>query len=910
MSARHLPTLADTCYTTLLRVYPPSFRQQYAADMRDTFLHDLMRVRSRGRLALVPFWIITIGQALWFGAAERHAPSGAGAPMPTTSSPRFAMPPFKQVGLAFRQIRRSPVFAATAVVSLALGLSAATVIFSIADALLFKSSPGVTGADRIVDIGRATAGSGHDNFSYPLFRHLRDNSTTLESMSATTFDPTPMSLAEGDSSERVFAQIVSSAYFDVMGVSMSVGRPFLPEEDAASGERPVAVLAHHFWREQFQGDRDIVGRVIRLNNTPFTIVGVAADGFRGASFVGTDMWVPASMVGVVRGLSADSLLNSPRSVWLTGVGRLKPGVSVDAAEAELNALLVAYREATPQLSREWSMSVASYARVPQMMRSPFTAFIGLLFALTVGLLAIVCSNIAGMLMARATARRREIATRLAIGATRGQIILQLVTETMVLFIVGVLAAAPLTVWALSFLQSLLPSLPIPLQLELAFDWRSMAFAVGLALLTGAVFGLIPARHALRADLAAALYGQASTAGRERMRMRQALVVAQVALSLTMVITAGLFVRSLLAAATIDPGFRTAGVDVVSVDTTLARAQGQEAVALAGRVVERVRSVGGVAAVAHSRMIPLQGGGFGLGGLRVSGADEAQNDRLSNTDWDVISPSYFDVVGLPLVDGRAFTADDRDGQPMVAIVNESLARLAFPNESAVGKQIFQTDRRGDEGTPLRIVGVVRDAQYRYIGEDQRTFIYVPFAQQPQSSVNLFVKYADGRRPVAEIRQAIRDTEASLPVLQVQSFQDAIALGLVPQQVAAWIAGAVGVLGVFLAGLGLYGLMAFLVEQRTREIAIRMALGAGVGQVRRMVLRQVAWLGGTGAVIGLVLAAGIGQAVQSLSLLIRIAPTDPVSFLGLSAVMAAVLFVAGDLPARRAARTDPALTLKVE
>ncbi len=903
-------SLSDACYATLLRAYPQTYRQLYAADMRETFLHDLARVRAQGRLAVIPFWMLTIGQALWFGAAERRAPSGAGVPMSGSSSPRFTLPPSGHIRFALRQIHRSPVFSATAVLSLALGLAAATVIFTLADALLLQASPGVGTPGAIVEIGRATDGSGHDNFSYPLFRHLRDNTTTLERMSATTFDPTPMSLADGDGSERVFAQLVSTGYFEVMGVPMALGRPILPEEDAAPGERPVAVLTERFWRERFDGDRDVIGRVIRLNNTPFTVVGVVARPFEGQTFLGTDLWIPMSMVGAARGQGFETLLTSPRSVWHTAVGRVKDGVSAQAVQAELNALLDAYRTATPAVSSSWSMSVAPYARVPPGLRAPFTAFIGLLFVLTVGLLAIACSNVAGMLMARATARRREIATRLAIGATRGQIILQLVTETMVLFTVAVVVAAPVTFWLLGLLESQLPALPFPLQLELALDWRSMAFAAGLAMVTGAVFGLLPARQALRADLAAALYGQSSTAGRERVRMRQALVVAQVSLSLTMVITAALFVRSLLAAATIDSGFRTAGIDVVSLDTTLARAQGQEAVALTSRVVERVRGVGGVEAVAHSRMIPLQGGGFGLGGLRVAGADEAHNDRLSNADWDVVSPGYFDVVGLPIIEGRAFAADDRDGQPLVAIVNESLARQAFPNESAVGKQIFQTNRRGEEGTPMTIVGVARDAQYRYIGEEQRTFIYVPFAQQPQSSVNLFVKYADGRRPVNEIRQAIRDTEASLPVLLVQSFDDAIALGLVPQRVAAWVAGSVGVLGLFLAGLGLYGLMAFLVEQRTREIAIRMALGAGVGQVRGMVLRQVAVLGVVGAVIGLAAAVGIGTAVQSLSLLIDIEPTDPVSFIGLSAVMAVVLFLAGDLPARRAARTDPALTLKAD
>lgn len=905
---RPTPGLAGACYGLLLRAYPSSYRRRFAGDMRDTFLRDLSRVRARGWLALLPFWVITVVQAVWFGGAERRS---SGAPMPDPSrSPRFRFSVLADVRYALRLLARSPLFAVTSVTSLAIGLAAATVIFGLADALLLKSSPGIRDSHTVVDIARSTNGSGADNMSHPVFRYLREHATTIERMAATTFDPTPVSLAEGDSSERVFGQLVSAGYFEVMGVQPAIGRFFLPDEDIVADGRPVAVLTHRFWQERFQGDPAVLQRPIRLNNTTFQVVGVAAPGFEGTTFLGTDLWVPMAMVGPIRGANRETLLTSARAVWHTAVGRLKPGVSAEAAQSELNALLVNFRKATPAVPESYGISVTATGRVPAVIRVPFTAFIGLLFVLAAGLLAIACSNVAGMLMARATARRREIATRLAIGASRGQLIAQLVTETVVLFVLAVVVAAPMALWLMALLQGMLPALPVPLQLELALDIRTLGFAAGLALATGVIFGLIPARHALRTDLSSALHGQASTASRDRLRLRHALVVVQVALSLTMVITAALFVRSLLAAGSIDPGFSTERIDVISVDTTLARAEGPEAVRLIDRVVNRLRTVGGVEAVAHSRMVPLQGGGLGLGWIRLPGASDAVLRTLNDADWDVVSPGYFDVLDLPIVEGRPFTADDREGRPMVAIVNESFARAAWPGQPAVGQRFWQADGPNEEGRPLEVIGVARNAKYRMLGEAPRTFVYVPFAQQPHSAVSLYVRHHEGRRSVADLRTAIRAEEPGLPVILAQSLDDATAIALFPQRVAAWVAGSVGALGVFLAALGLYGLTAFLVAQRTREIAIRMALGATTSQVRSMVLRRATGLAVIGAVIGLAAAAGIGMAIQAMHLLINVAPTDPVSFLGLSALLVAVLFVASDLPARRAARTDPALTLKIE
>ena len=896
------------CYRMLLRAYPAQYRARFGGDMLDTFVHDWARVRQLGAWSIVHFWIVTIAQAVWFGASERRGPANpAGAPMPSN---RFRFSLLPDVRYALRLLARSPLFALTSVVSLALGLAATTVIFNLSDAILLRQSPGVRDADRLVDIARSTNGSGYDNMSYPTFQYLREHSKSFDGMSATTFDATPLSLAEGGASERVFGQLVSASYFDVLKVRPAAGRFFRSDEDEVGVERPVVVLTHRLWRERFGADPSIVGRTLRLNNKDCVVVGVAEEGFEGATMLGTDVWMPMAMVGTVRGGRGATLLRSSRAVWHTAIGRLKPGVTPAQAQTELDGLLTTLKLSNLDVPQRYGIAVAPAGRLPATFRTPITVFFSVLFALTGGLLAIACSNVAGMLLARATARRREIATRLAIGASRGQLIAQLMTETLVLFVVAAVAAVPVAVWLSGVLQSFLPSLPLPVTIEWAVGARAMLFALGLSLIAGLLFGLAPARHALRANLSAALHGQASTATRERLRLRHALVVAQVALSLAMVITAGLFVRTLLAAANISPGFRIANVDVITVDTTLAGAEGPKAVALIERVVESVRAVPGVDRVGHSRMVPLQGGGMGLGNVKVPGLERDALNRLNNSDWDVVSADYFRTLEIPVMDGRAFTPDDRDGRPLVAMVNETFARIAWPGQSAVGKRFWQTDGGNDPGRPLEVVGVVRDAKYRGITEAQAPFIYVPFAQQPQSQVSLYVAHDQPVDLGAAVRQAITRVDSGLPVILHQSLEDATMIGLLPQRISAWVAGSVGTIGIFLAALGLYGLTAFLVAQRTREIAIRMAMGATQGQVQTMVLRQAARLGVIGGAIGLAMAAGLGKVVQSLSLLVNVQSADPLTFASVVLLMGAVLLAASLFPARRAARTDPATALRAE
>jgi predicted permease len=824
---------------------------------------------------------------------------------------------------ALRLLARSPLFTVTSVLSVAIGIAAATAIFGLADALLFRASPGIRDAARVVDIARTTNGRGFGTMSYPAFRHLRERTQSLEAMAATTLSPVPMSMRDGVSSERVYGRTVSANFFDVLQVRPALGRFFRGDEDAVADARPVAVLSHRFWRDRFHAHADVLDRTVSLNGVTFTVIGVAEAGFENTTFVGTDLWIPMMMAAAVRAPAepAAELFGNPRSTWHMAIGRLKPGVTVDAARAELNTLFDAFKNTVaPAIPAAHGILAVRSGRVPPPVRLPFSAFVGVLFALTAGLLAIACSNVAGMLLARSTARHREMATRLAIGASRGRLIGQMLIETLVLFSAAGLASLPIALWLTSALQSFMPSLPTPIALDLSVSARAVAFAGGVSLLAGLLFGLAPARHALRADVSRMLHGQASTAGRDRLRVRQGLVIAQIALALAVTITAGLFARTLLTASRIDSGFRTANVDVITLDTSLADATGPRAVPLMDRVVERVRAIGGVESAGHARMIPLEGGSFAIGRVRVPGASDAALARLNDDNWDVVSPDYFRSVGLPLVDGRAFSGDDRDGRPLVAIVNESFARIAWPGRSAIGQRVWQLrggnqskagkGTAADEGRPLTIVGVVKDAKYRSIGEAPRAFIYVPFAQQPQTHVELFVKRAAGQSIERDVRAAIASVEPGLPIVRIQSFEEAAAIGLFPRRLAAWVAACAGVIGIFLAALGLYGLAAFLVAQRTREIAIRMALGATQRDVRSMVLSQAARLGVAGSIAGVLLAVALGRMTQNVNLLLGVTPADPATLTVMSALMLAVLFAATWIPARRATSTNPSAALRGE
>jgi len=819
--------------------------------------------------------------------------------MPVTSDVRYAL----------RLLARGPIFTVTAVLSLAIGIAASATIFSLADALLLRPRAGVANPATLIDVGRSTGG-GLDNFDYPLFAAMRARTTLVQAMAAHRLTPEVMSLGDARSSERVFASLVSANYFDLVGVRAVAGRFFFADEDKTPGAHPVVVLTHQFWTRRFGADPAIVGQTIRLNNLPYTVVGIAEEGFSGTTFLGTDLWAPMAMDAHVRA-SDRSLLDEHQASWMTAIGRLRPGVTVAQARDELGAIMrtVMTERADPRIDR-WTIAVAPSARVPAPIAGPVVGFVAMLGALTGLVLLIACSNVAAMLLARALERRREVATRLAIGATRGRILTQLFVEGLTLAVVAGVLSVPLADALVGLIGSSQPNLPIPIAIELRVDWRVAAFAFGLAALTSILFALLPALQATRFAVAPALHGVNTTPDRRRAWLRHGLVSAQIALALVLLVAAGLFLRSLQMTARADPGFNADNVDTLQIDTRIAGYRTDaEGVRVIESVTDRFRLLPGVTAVGASRMVPLLSGGLGLGGLRAPGYVGPDGTNRVEADWDVVSPGYFATLEVPLAHGRAFDARDRTGATFVAIVNEKMAAQLWPGDDPIGRTLIQDGGRdpGDTRT-LEIVGVARNAKHRMIGEPQRNFIYVPLAQQFMSDITFYVRRgADGSR-INDLRKAVAAFDPNLPVIHAQTLREATSIALLPQRLAAWIAGSVGTIGLLLAAIGVYGLTAFSVAQRTREIAVRMALGASRESVLSLILRQSARLALIGTVAGLALALGVSQLVSSF--VVGLGPADPIAFGIATVVLIGVLFAASWSPARRAARMDPMHALRAE
>jgi len=809
---------------------------------------------------------------------------------------------------AMRQLATSPAFTVTAILSLAAGIAGSAAIFSLADALLLRPRPGITNPATLVDIGRSTRGEGLDNFGYPLFEIMRSETKLLDGMTAHQLGPQTMSLGDARSSERVFAGLVSGNYFEVVGTRPALGRFFLPEEDATGDTHPVIVLSHEFWTRRFSADRNIVGQSVRLNGRPYTVIGVAEEGFAGTLFIGPDFWVPMAMDAHVRA-STESLRGGHGSVWMTALGRLKPGVTEAQARDELQALMHNYLKSRgDDRVNRWGVAVAQSARVPKPLSGPVQGFVGLLAGLTFLVLLIACTNVAGMLLSRGIDRRQEFATRLAVGASRARLVRQLLVEGLLLSVLAAAVSVPLTQIMVDLLVSFKPSLPVPVALDVRVDPRVHLVTIALAGFAAIAFALLPALQSSRIDIAPALRGVNASADRRRAWLRQVLVCGQVAVALLLLVAAGLFLRSLQEAARADIGFNPDGVDTLMLDPRIGGymtdARGIQAVE---GLIERFKSIGGVTDVGASRMVPLQGGRLQLGGLRAPGYSGPNGNDHVEAGWDVVSADYFKTLQMPVVAGRPFGPQDRQGAPFVAIVNETMARRLWPGQNPIGQTLIQ-EVGGDDKRTLQVVGVARDSKYRTVAESPDNFIYVPLMQQFMSEITFYVRREGPDSRVNALRQAVVAFDPLLPVIHTETLHQGITLALLPQRIAAWIAGCVGGLGLFLASLGLYGLTAFSVSQRKREIAIRLAVGASPGAVVWLVLRRAAVLALVGGVIGVALAAGLAQVLGSF--LVGLKPIDPIAFGVALAMLAIVMLVAAWTPARRASSLDPVRTLRAE
>ena len=800
---------------------------------------------------------------------------------------------------AARAFGRSPAFTLTAVLSLAIGVGSVSAIYSLADMLLLRPAPGIGAPDRLVDIGRSQDGQGFDNVSYLNYIDYRDRSTTLDGLAALLFEPRSASLAGPGGGEAVHTGIVSGNFFEVLRARPALGRFFLPEEDRVPNAHPVVVLAHRFWRERFAGDSAIVGRTLVLNGRPFTVVGVAAEGFTGPRIGAPDLWAPIMSSPLLGG--SVGMLEGRQNVWLNMVGRLAPDVSMSAAQAELSGIAQQLETAYPEINRGQGIRVAPSGLFPTDFRRILGAFMALLFAIAGLVLLIASTNVAGMLLARAAARRREIAVRLALGASRRRLIGQLLTESLMLFVVaaglGVLFARVL----LAGMFSLIPPLPIQLAVEPAVDWRVFLFALGAAVIAGVLAGLAPGLQSTRPALVPALKAGGGGGG-HRQRLRSTLLVAQVAFSMLLLVTAGLFARTLVHARGIDAGFDPRNVHLASMDFRLGNYEEARGLQLTSAMLERARQIPGVQSVALSAALPLDGGGLGLGGIEVAGRTPPDPRRGWNADWSVITPEYFDVMRIPLVAGRAFTDADRAGAADVAIINETLAELLWPGEVAIGNTFRNDDRT------VTVVGVARDAKYRSLGEAPRGFVYVPLAQRWFSRSSLLVRAAPGAEVTAAVRRMVAELDPGLPILNQQSLTEYTAIGLLPQRLALWVAGTLGGVALLLAVLGIYGVTAYAVTQRTREIGIRIALGAQRTTVLGLVLRQGMLLAGVGVLIGLGAALGATRALRAL--LYGVPPADVVAFGAASLLLLVAAVAASWFPARRAASVEPSVALRAE
>ncbi len=810
---------------------------------------------------------------------------------------------------ASRMLLKSPAFTGVAVLSLALGIGANATIFTLINATLLAPLP-VEEPSRLVAVyttDERNRGGFNDYMptSHPNFEDYRDQSGVFEGMTAWSFIPLNWSGA-GDP-EQIQAEIVSGNFFRLLGVRPAAGRFFLPEEDAAPGTHLVAVLSHGFWKRRFAADPSAVGATLTLNGHGFTVVGVAPQGFQGINALGgPDLWVPMmTHPQTLTGFFLDNFRDR-RALLFSMMGRLKPGVTLERAEAALRSLASNLEREYPEPNRGRSVSLLpiGQATINPFIRRVFVLGSGLLMTVVGLVLLIACANVANLMLARSTARRKEIAVRMALGAGRARLVRQLLAESVLLAVLGGAAGLLLAVWGRDLLLAYRPPQVFPIALDLPIDASVLGFTLGVSLLTGILFGLAPALQCSRPDLVTDLKEKSAQSGGGRFNLRNVLVAGQVALSLVSLIGAGLFLRGLASAQRVDPGVDTRNLLVLGFDLGAQgydRVRGEE---FHRRLLEQLAAAPGVRAAALSTMLPIGGGGFGRT-VYPEGREPSAGDSGVFVTINTVSPGYFDALGVALLRGRTFTDLDRDGAPRAAVINEAMARRFWPGEEAVGKRFkFYGDQ-----TFAEVAGVVETTKLFSLGEDPQPVAYLPLLQAYEPALTLNLRTASDPAGLAEsVRRHVQGLDPTLPVVNVFTGEDLLDQTLWAPRVCAGLLSLFGLVALALAAVGIYGVMSYSVNRRTHELGIRMALGARAPDVLRLVLRQGMTLVAVGLLAGLVASLVAARAISSL--LFGVSAADPATYATLSAVLAGVALLAAYLPARRATKVDPMIALRAE
>jgi len=826
---------------------------------------------------------------------------------------------FKDIRYALRWMTRSPGFSAVAILSLGLGVGVNTAMFSLVDSLLFRPLP-VTSPDTLVDV--FTTGGDGDEYatnSYPDYLDLRAQNTVFSDMLG--YSPMMAPLSLGDRSRIALGQVVTSNHFTMLGVQPFLGRLLAPSDDDPGAPR-VVVLSHRMWQREFGGDQAIVGKSITLRGLPYAIAGVAPESFTGVvPLLTPELWLPVSHVEEVEPAGISDSVPSPigktqlerrGSRWMFVKGRLKPGVT--AAQAHANVSVIGKQLEATHVQTNRDRRLAAVATEDVRLLVPQAggplAISGAALMTIVGLvLLIACANVAGMLLARASARRREISVRLAIGASRARLIQQLLVEGALLGVLGAIAAVALA-WAMvQALQGIQLPLPVEVAFDLRIDGRVLTFSVMVAALTGVLAGLLPALKASAPSLVNDLRGEtpATKLGSRRFALRDVLVVSQVALTAVLLVVAGLLLRSLGASERADVGFETKGLAAIALDTDMVRYTPERSEEFWRQAQARIGALPDVSSVGLiTPTLPFTFN-FNQQEMRIDNRTYSEGQRGEIIENVAVSPAYLATLGVPVIDGRGIDASDIAGSPDVAVINETMARKFWPNESAVG-HTFQTINPTRSRT-FRVVGVSRDHQRHGVLEQASPFVYYAEAQR-RSRYNFLLARTNGDASTLlnGMRRELLAMEPSLVFMVGSTMEQNLGNSLMPARVGAMLAGAFGGLGTLLAAIGLYGVIAFSVTRRTREIGVRMALGAEPGGVLALVMRQGFTIVAAGLVAGGLLAALAATALRGL--LYGITPFDPIAWGFAIAAMLTAAALANFAPARRAMRVDPMTALRIE
>ena len=801
---------------------------------------------------------------------------------------------------AFRLLRRSPAFALSAVVSLSLGIGAVTAVFSVINLVWLKPLP-VTDPSRVVRVYSQRAA----NVSAPDMTDFRNATTTLEGLVG--FAPTPFSVTVDDVPTRVFGELVSGDYFDVLGIRAVKGRTFLPQEGASPGSAPVLVISYMCWQRVFASDPAIVGRDVRVNGQPFVVIGVLPGDLRGLlPPMQSDMWVPLTMEPILN--PGSNVLENRDAGRFHLLGRLRPGASVAQARAELTSIARDLEQRYPETNRGRTVSVYPARPLVAGFETPVLAFTAFLMALAAGLLLTAAVNIGSLLLARATERRAESGLRLALGATRWRLMRQHLVESLLLASAGAAGGTLIAIAATRGLRALEPPTPVPIGLDVRVDATVVLCAVvGGACMT-VLMGLVPALRSSRQELITGLRDDGGTMRSEgRARLRTAFVVLQIALSVGLVGAAGLLGRSAFETAHVNLGFQQQDVWVLSVDLETRQYSPAQRRLFFRNVQRELEASPGVERVTIADIVPLTLSDTVVGLRRSDTAGVAEGStESSRVHVNAVSPSYFATLGIPLLAGRDFDTRDTQGRPLVAIVNETLARRFWPSESAIGKRV----RRGNATAPeIEIVGVVRNSKYATAAEEPKAFAYLPLAQSDVPRATILLRAAPGTtRALPEARRIIHQMDPNLAIYNAHALSEVTSVSRMPTNLAAGFAGVLAAAALALAAFGTFTLLAFIVTSRRREMGIRMALGAGPRRLLGEILRVGARWMFVGQFFGLCLALGAGQALRSI--LYGVSPADPAILVVTLLVSTLCGGLACILPALRILRVNPVTAIRQE